>query len=147
MKLSLDTINAQNQKLWAYALGIVPLYWLGYGVFNTLQWVVLTCANGAPWFRGRQAQLSKAKMRRWLRELHSIVVKHIGKTTISSHDCGVFLQIVREMSASGVENAKTKLITDEENKWLQFDLNHLVSQQFTVQQSTAWIQRLERYYL
>ncbi|ETO27067.1 hypothetical protein RFI_10065 [Reticulomyxa filosa] len=120
---------------------------VNYGTVRVLRWAISACACWSPFARAKTHTSSKDKMRRWLRELHSIVVKHTDKTYISDQDCAVMLQILKYISSSSLDNLKHRLVTDEENEWLQFDLNHLISQRFTVQQSITLIHRLERYYL
>jgi len=143
MKFELQELKHRNDYFWMVAWKVIPTCFLAYGVFTTFPWMLRAAMSWNPLSQSKKDE-HPVKMRQWLRELHSIAVKYIGQQYIGDSDYGVVLEIVRDMSAW---NAKKKAVRNEEDEWLQFDLNHLISQQFTVQQNMALVQRLERYYL
>ncbi len=81
------------------------------------------------------------------RQIHSLLVKNLSATYLGYEDCGIMLHLLYKLSKWGNTQTMVSKMSKEENEWLQLDIHHFISREFSIDQLLAQLRRMENYYL
>ena len=87
------------------------------------------------------------ELRRLFRQIHSLLVKNLSATYLGYEDCGIMLHLLYKLSKWGNTQTMDSKMSKEENEWLQLDIHHFISREFSIDQLLAQLRRMENYYL
>ena len=89
----------------------------------------------------------KNKLRKIFRTIHTLLIQNMHNKYLNYKDCGLMLYQCHKLSIWGNQQTSLGNLESIENNWLQIDIQHFISVEYSIEQRLALLRRMETYYL